>query len=187
MVRLELIKNSEVDYIEALYENSFPKEERKSFSGMLELSKCNKTLPLVIHDEAGKAVGMCFFMLNADIALLDYLAVDKSYRNMGLGEEALKRVAELFPEKRIILEIETVDREADNYEIRVRRKNFYIRNGLIPTNIISRLFTCRYQVLTFGEMELSFDEYADVYYGVFGNEKIKGNIEEVSPKESEQL
>ena len=66
------------------------------------------------------------------LVLLDYLGVTASRRNSGFGAEILKRLKEQG--RPLILESELPidgDREENN-QLRLRRMNFYCRNGFSP-------------------------------------------------------
>ena len=69
-------------------------------------------------------------ILYKDIVLLDYFAVDDNQRNNGAGSSALRMLLERYLGKRFLLEIEAPDIPSENTPERIRRKAFYLRNGM---------------------------------------------------------
>ena len=58
-----------------------------------------------------------------------FFAVGVSYRSCGYGSEILSRLKELYPAYQIVLDIEAADESAPNLVQRIRRRDFYRRNG----------------------------------------------------------
>ena len=76
-------------------------------------------------------MGFVYLIKYQDIIYVFYLAVSEKERGGGYGSKILKKITDKYQEKRIILCIEPVDKNVDNYEERVNRKNFMKKTGFM--------------------------------------------------------
>lgn len=177
MIFLKEMTSKEREYIENLYELSFPKEERRPFSQILRLQKEGKALPMVIFEEkTGEAVGLCFFVLHKEFALWDFLAIDPSRQDRGYGTEVIRAIEEKFRGKVVFGEVEPYDKNADNNEERIRRMRFYLRNGVHATDMVVNLFGVVFQVMYLGDTPIGFEDYYEVYESITGPEMAQKNV-----------
>lgn len=160
--------------IERLYTEAFPAAERKPFPLMVEKSKEGIMELLAIEDKAGTFFGLAITILHKDTVLLDYFAVSPHMRGQNIGSGALRLLRERYEGKRFILEIEDPEEDAPNREERIRRKSFYLKNGMAVMPYLVELFGIKMQVLTNGA-NISFEEYHEIYQESF-SEKISSNI-----------
>ena len=58
-----------------------------------------------------------------------FLAIDPAWRSHGYGAAVLDELRKRYAGRQLVLDIEPLDSAAPNYEQRLRRKNFYLRNG----------------------------------------------------------
>ena len=143
------------DKIKEIYERSFPPEEQIPLPELLKASE----LPEVSFvawvdqshpaDEDGAAgvVALTFSFVFPDLFYLGFLAVDGSARSAGYGSRILTHFRERHGDVPQLLEIEPLEREAGNYQQRVRRLAFYERNGFTVTNMITHEADQTYRVL----------------------------------------
>ena len=160
--------------IKTLYREAFPKCERKPFSIILSMTENGKTDLWLFEDENGFA-GMCATINGSDTVLIDYLAVAKRRRGTGVGTRMLSALLEHYKDYGVFLEIEELDETADNNAERVRRKEFYLRAGLVPMDTHVKLFGVDMELLG-KNCHLDFDEYREFYltnYGKFAYDNIK--------------
>ncbi|MCF0260908.1 MAG: GNAT family N-acetyltransferase, partial [Erysipelotrichaceae bacterium] len=141
------------DELISLYLSAFPKEERKPYEVMEDMARRGRMRLWAVEDDEGLCA-LAYFILGREIVILDYLAVHPDKRDQLIGSWVLNRVFESF-DKPVLVEIESTLRDAD--PMKVRRKNFYLRNGLRPNP---------YEILLAGiPMEMmstapvSFDQY----------------------------
>mgnify|MGYP003515823277 CR=1 FL=1 len=158
-----------LDIIKNLYLLSFPKIERKPFNLILE--KCNDgSMEInIIQNDYGDFLGFAIMIIHNDIVLLDYFAIAPEHRGQKIGSSALKMLFVKYKDKRFILEIENTDIECDNMEERVRRKAFYIRNGMKVMPYKINLIGVEMEVLTH-KCEVSYEEYYSIYKNTFSDE-----------------
>lgn len=108
------------------------------FPLMLFLSCLWNTQFLAFYDEKI----LCGFVYMATIGrqtFIMFFAVDKNLRSKGYGSEILAQIQLLHPENKIIVSIEPVIKKAENMEQRIRRKDFYIRNGYQESGYFMKL------------------------------------------------
>ena len=144
-----------------LYREAFPRCERKPFSIIKAMAERGKT-DLWYFEENGSFVGLCATINGSDKVLIDYLAVKKSKRGGGGGTKMLSQLLEHYRDYGVFLEIEELDPSAENNSERVRRKEFYLRAGLIPMDTHVKLFGVDMELLG-KDCHLTFDEYREFY------------------------
>ncbi|MFR2534356.1 MAG: GNAT family N-acetyltransferase [Clostridia bacterium] len=143
--------------VKKIYVDSFPKEERMPFLMMLLLTKITQTDFLAFYDQKV----LCGFVYAAtieNIAFIMFLAVDQCIRSKGYGSKILEEMQKIYSNNKIIISIERCDVEARNLNDRIRRKNFYLKNGYIDTGYLIELSKIEQEVLikngTFDKDEL---------------------------------
>lgn len=149
-----------------IYLEAFPRAERKPF-GIMKRKARKGVMELLAVADGRETVGLAITVLYRDLVLLDYFAISRSCRGMNYGSRALALLKERYGGKRLLLEIELLDERAPNREDRVRRKQFYLRNGMLETGIRAVVFRVPMEVLTAGG-PLTYGEYHDIYEKVIG-------------------
>lgn len=165
-------EEKQVEDIRKLYESSFPKSEKKPFDFMRKKQKEGYFDMLAIEEEEGKFCGLAIMLLAGGWALLDYLAIDPGCQGTGLGSRTLEALQERYGKERLVVEIESTIREAEgsgNGRKRLRRKAFYLRNGMVPMGFLVDLFGVEMEVLTFGS-RITFEQYHGIYAKVLPEE-----------------
>ncbi len=114
--------------IKKLYKTAFPAEERIPFFLLKRKVRQGRAAMLAAKEE-NCFVGFIYLVEHGDLVYLFFFAVDPSRRDSGNGGGILRMLRERYPDKRIFLAREQLDPEADNYELRCRRREFYLRNG----------------------------------------------------------
>ncbi len=156
--------------IKALYEEAFPANERKPFSVLENNRRRGMTDILAIYD--GEFLGLVITAGYKDMVLIDYFAVDEGKRGGGIGGRAIELIRQRYAGKRVFLEIELPDVSFANNEQRVRRKGFYLRNGLKDSGIAVNVYNTDMELLVFSE-NISFEEYEALYKEAMGEEWVE--------------
>ena len=138
----------ELKEIERLYNSSFPKNERIDFERLIRMLGDDRHMYVYLEDE--KIIGMAYFFIFEDIAYLGYICVEEELRNKGYGTVILNKIKEEYQGYRIGIDIEEVKQNSGNSEERVRRRDFYIRNGFATTDIFYSFFFVDYEILSYG-------------------------------------
>ncbi len=110
---------------------SFPRSEYFSPKMILRMRRFSMELWGLYAD--GEFVGYMAVRLYEKFAYLMFLCIDPEKRCRGYGSEALAILKGLYPGKQHIVDFEMPDESADNNEQRIRRRNFYLRNGYLET------------------------------------------------------
>lgn len=124
---LKLIDRKDKRFMKKLYISAFPKCERFPFWLLVRCSKSsNVSFKPIVYK--GIAVGIIFMVKYDNINYVMYLAIKEELRGMGYGSEIVK---DLVSRGIVILSIEKPD-EA-NTDSKIKRRNFYLRNGMYDT------------------------------------------------------
>ncbi|MBQ2930278.1 MAG: GNAT family N-acetyltransferase [Clostridia bacterium] len=162
--------------IRLLYRRAFPRYERKPFQIIRRMHKEGRT-DVWLAEKDGRFAGLAT-TINGDVILLDYLAVHEKRRSQGVGSAFLQALLNLYEDRGLFVEIEAADRDDPTGE-KLRRKQFYQRNGLMDMHVVAILFGVRMELLGRG-CDLDFDGYRDfyrTYYNAWAAEHV------VRPKE----
>lgn len=151
---------AEIRQIRELYFSAFPREERSPFGLMKRRAKQGVGRMLAAKD-GGEFVGFTYIIESADCAYLFYLAIVPQTRGAGYGSAILAQLREMYADKRIFLARESLDESADNYEQRVRRHEFYLRNGFSDLNCKIRELTVTFDVMSVGG-EITPEDYKNL-------------------------
>ena len=112
-----------------LYIKSFPAEERAPYFLLIDRAKKGKADMFAAVDEKGGFSGILYMLKNDGIAYIFYLAVSKDKRGKGIGGEILSAMKEHYKGRRIFLARERIEKSSGNFAERIKRREFYIRNG----------------------------------------------------------
>jgi len=123
------IKNLNNSELEALYIDSFPKEERIDFKDVF--SGVFKPFKLYALYDNNVLVGMAHFNETDNFVHLNYLAVSKKFQSKGYGTSIISWLKEKYNNKAIVVDIEEVSELAQNNSFRIKRKNFYQKNRFV--------------------------------------------------------
>ena len=129
----------DMPFILDLYQSAFPKEERKPFS-LIERKAAMGSMEILVIREGRKRCGLAITAVSQEIVLLDYFAITKESRGQGIGSDALLLLRELYGGHQFFLEIEEIREDQPGAADRIRRKEFYLRNGMLETGIHVSLF-----------------------------------------------
>ena len=147
--------------IRILYRCSFPRSERKPFRIIRSMHKKGKTDVLCVS-ENGKFCGFATTINGKNCVLLDYLAVRRKMRGKGAGSAILGHMLAVYGNSGMFVEIENPYEDCSKRDERMRRRNFYIRNGMKPLNVFARVFGVNMELLGSG-VALTFEQYREFY------------------------
>ena len=136
----------DIKKIKRLYDRSFPDDERIPFRHLLNTLNSERIMHAYYDEDV--LVGMTFVFLKDDMVYLSYICVSDEIRNKGYGTEILKAVQCEFSGYRVVIDIEELKPESDNYEERVRRRNFYLHNGFVSCDVFYHIYAVDYELLS---------------------------------------
>ena len=149
-----------------LYYRAFPRSERKPFSFMVKKHR-EGTFEMLCILREDRFAGLAFMAFHGDLVLVDYLAVSDTLRGSGVGSAALQALRSRYPGKRLFLEIESVYEDTPERPQRLRRKHFYLENGMTPMGVMVRLFGVPMELLGF-DCRITYPQYRDFYLQSMG-------------------
>lgn len=152
--------------VKQLYMRAFPDEERAPFL-MLVLKAKKKGVDFWTVRCDGQWAGMLYIVSRRDLSYIFYLAVSEECRGQGIGSAILRSARKLYKGRRLFLAIEELDRDAENYAERMKRRGFYLRNGFTELHRKLREGKVTYEILgTGGDVEAKeYEELMKNYAG----------------------
>jgi GNAT superfamily N-acetyltransferase len=161
MLRIERVSENtdNLQEIHRLYNASFPDDERIPWKRIF--SMLGETRRMYAYYDGDVFAGLSYLFIHREIAYLGYLAVEETLRNQGYGTQILKCILKELSGYKIVIDIEAVIEEADNYEERLKRKNFYLHNGFESTGVGYFFYNVDYELLS-ANGKVSAQEYLDL-------------------------
>lgn len=163
----EHLTRAQLHDLKKLYRSAFPASEKKPFWLIRRKQRQGSSQILGLVDQEERLVGEIITLVWQDLLLVDYLAIMENSRSQGYGAQALKLLRERYPEKRLLLEIETPEIPCENLQERIRRKRFYESCGLSSMDYHVRLFGVEMEIMT-DQSKVSFEEYRGIFIGIYG-------------------
>ncbi len=140
--------------IDNLAIEAFPKEEYLSPDEILNMSKSDNLDFLLLTDN-NQFVGFIVTQIYKDMVYLFFLAIDSTCRSKGYGSIAIKALKNVYPNMQQVVDLEKIDDKASNYLQRIKRKEFYLKNGYKETGLFLSYLGVDYEILC---MDTNFDE-----------------------------
>lgn len=144
-----------------LYLQAFPACERKPFAMIFRMCRQGNADAWVIEQQR-KFAGLAVTMKTNELVLLDYFAVSPKMRRGGVGSMALRTLQRMYEGRRFFLEIESTFTDAQDLSERLRRKQFYLKNGMQELHVHVSLFGVEMELLGY-DCTLDFSEYLALY------------------------
>lgn len=132
--------------IAALAIEAFPPEEYLPPEKLVNMAEKDEFDFLALIDE-GKFVGFMVVQTYGNLSYLFFLAINSAYRSKGYGSRAIETLKEAYPNKQQVVDFEMLDDTANNNEQRIKRKEFYIRNGYKETGMFLSYLGVDYEVM----------------------------------------
>lgn len=168
-INFQALNQHDANYFEVidLYKEAFPGAKRIP-TFLLRYKLRNGKEGFNVLYENDEWIGLIYFTEYKDIVFIQFLAISESSRSKGYGSMVMESLKDRYTGKRIILSIEELDKQARNYQQRVKRKAFYEKNGFISTGYIVKEPDERYEMLI-REGIISKDEIESLYDDLFGS------------------
>ena len=144
-----------------LYRAAFPSSERKPFSIILSMHRKGKT-DVWCFCSGGRFAGFASTINDRDLILLDYLAVKKDVRGRGVGSCILRALKEHYAGRGLFVEIESPFEDGPDRNERIRRKHFYLSNGMQPVRVMAGVFGVQMELLCW-RCSVDFPRYHAFY------------------------
>lgn len=156
----------------SLYLSAFPLAERMPYRLFKRYAEKDNVDFFAAYDKSS-FVGIVYNVYYKDIVYIFYLAVNPALRGKGYGSGVLSAVKEKYSDRRIVLNIEECVENCDNYPQRLKRKEFYEKNGFFKLDYKVKEANVIYDMMCFSNdgRGVSKKEYMMLMENYFG-EKI---------------
>lgn len=157
MIKIVNVTEEDKAYWQDIYMQSFPEYERLDFMQLAQLAKTKKPVKMaLVVDE--QPVGILLLVeISAQKVFVLYFAVDANIRGRGIGSKTIAALKEQYPNG-VILESEITGQQADNEMQRVKRYDFYKRNGVNDAHLVTKNMGGTFHLLRTTD-EISDDDY----------------------------
>ena len=161
---IQEIKN--IKDLKSIYYEAFPENERVPLFYLKYKAKKSVADFFVVYDDTS-CIGMVYTVYYNDIIFILYLAVKQNQRGNGYGSKILNLLKSRFPNKRIILNIEEVIPNCENYSQRLKRQDFYSKNGFKLYDLNTQEGDINYQMMYYNK-SVSYEEYSQLIQNFMG-------------------
>ena len=133
-----------LEEVRAINEAPFPDVERMPIEVMFTFPIDTDLLGFFHEDHL---VGFSLILKNSTTVFVVLFAIDRQHRGKGYGSAAIQQIKARYGGKQVVLDFEEIADGAANYDQRVARKRFYLRNGFHETGHFTVLFGDKYEVV----------------------------------------
>lgn len=151
--------------MDAVNLESFPHEERMSTEMQTELCLKGALEVWAVYD-GDEFVGFTTVYPDSRLAYVFFLAVSAGKRCGGYGAKILELLRSHYSGRRLVLDIEPLDPSVSGNEMRVRRKNFYLRNGYSESGYMLRYCGLSFEILYDGGEGFLIEDYLQMMDGI---------------------
>lgn len=141
--------NKDRKHFERINDEAFPVSERMSFDEIFDFASDTNTDVLGIYDD-GNPIGFAVVLKNEECGYVYFIAIDSHTRSKGYGSAAMRKMMKAYPDLQLVLDFEVIDKNAENNAQRIRRKNFYLKNGFHETGNYTMPRDERFEVVCSG-------------------------------------
>lgn len=150
-----------------LYKEAFPGAQRiPAWLLRYKLKKGKTGFNVLYKDDTW--IGLIYATEYEDIVFVQFLAISELFRSDGYGSKVMDSMRDMHSGNRIVLNIEVLDEQADNYQQRIKRKAFYEKNGFSSSGYIVKEPAERLEMLIVGG-SISKEEIEAMYKNLFGS------------------
>lgn len=135
--------------INSLAKEAFPPEEYLAPDKLAEMSAADNFDFLALTD-GDVFIGFMAVQIYRNLAYLFFLAIDSSCRAKGYGSHAIETLRALYADKTHVVDFEMQDEAAPNNEQRIKRRQFYLKNGYKETGLFLSYLGVDYEVFCMG-------------------------------------
>ena len=137
----------EYKQVKQLYKRAFPNYEQEPWL-WLRLKSQSAVADFMVFYDRKQFVGFAYVIHSHGMHYILYLAVNDKVRSRGDGSRIINQLRTLYPRDSLVLDIEKPNPAAANNQQRVRRLNFYKRNGFFLTPKLFKEEKVTFQVLS---------------------------------------
>ena len=148
--------------VKRLYLSAFPAEERYPFGRLWLLSALKSRVALRAYGDGDAFCGFTLTVDSGKYLYISFIAVAPEVRSRGYGAQMLELLRQGYPERALLVEVEAPEETSPNCGQRVRRIDFYRKNGF---HDLDRTITGRGVTYALLSTDTDFDREA--YWKIF--------------------
>ena len=149
------------EQIRQLYENAFPEEEQIPWNDLMRLIG-EMHLDFTAYYDGDIFVGFTIIYPRPSFTWYWYFAVRDELRGKGYGQQILDNVIERYKGQTTVFDMESPRQECANSEQRMRRHNFYLRNGFRDTNVYRKFDNVEMTIMMMGPGTFTINDWNDI-------------------------
>ncbi|GAF39972.1 hypothetical protein FC83_GL002987 [Agrilactobacillus composti DSM 18527 = JCM 14202] len=154
-------KMADYESLKQLYLRAFPREERFPLFFLIRQTK-KAGIRFQAWYDGPTFVGLTYIITYQGMTYLLFLAVNDQIRSKGYGSQILKAIAKIYRGNTITLLMEEVVTSAPNYQQRLKRQEFYFKNGFRDSRHTTVEYGVKYQMLVLGS-DFTAKQYRDLF------------------------
>lgn len=153
--------------LRALYEESFPAEERIPWDDLLRLVR-EMPLEFTAYRDGDELLGLTIVYPRPRLSWFWYFAVPPEKRGRGIGQRILSALLARYEGRSAVLDMEDpAQPDAPNPEQRRRRAAFYTRNGFRETGVGKTFGPVAMTILLHGDDTFTMSDYDTLLAEIF--------------------
>ncbi len=153
--------NANDEQIKLLYQTAFPENEQIPWEDLVRLID-QMQLDFTAYYEDDTFIGFTILFPHKKFNWFWYFAVIPELRGQGKGQKILTYLIEKYKEKNVVLDMESPKQECNNKEQRIRRHDFYIRNGFRDTNLYRKYDNLEMTIMIFGNDIFTMQDWNNI-------------------------
>lgn len=146
--------------INILAKEAFPIEEYLAPEKLVKMAESDD-FDFLALTENEMFVGFMVVQTYKSLAYLFFLAIDSNSRSKGYGSKAIETLKEIYSDKKQVVDFEMIDETSNNNRQRIKRKEFYLRNGYKETGLFLSYFGVDYEVMCMDE-DFSVNDFKEL-------------------------
>ena len=150
--------HTDIEVVKHLYETAFPIEEQIPWGDLLRLIG-RMPLDFTAYYDGDTFIGLTIVYQRSDLNWFWYFAVEEHLRGKGYGQQILTCLISRYKTKPLILDMESPDQPSANIDQRIRRHNFYLRNGFHDTGVGRTFDGISYTIMMLGTTPFTLQDY----------------------------
>ncbi|MCF0114815.1 MAG: GNAT family N-acetyltransferase [Erysipelotrichaceae bacterium] len=141
-----------------LYNDNFPVNERVPFERLIK--GLDKGSTMTAYYDKDEFIGFTYLYHYQKLTYFAYLVIEEKHRGKGYATQIIQHIQATYPHK-IVLDIECLDPSAHNADQRKKRRDLYLKNGFVSTNVFYYFYHVNYELLSCHGL-CSAKEYSDL-------------------------
>ncbi len=147
--------------VKVLYLSAFPKYERLPFWVLMALHRLGRAT-FTAFLSGGEFCGFTYSVTVKGAHFIMFFAVEESLRFNGYGSAILSKIKSVYSSDDVVLNVEIPSEDAHNLSERLKRIEFYRKNGFFDTGYNVREVGGEFRVLA-TDGKFDFDAYKKVF------------------------